>query len=291
MLLRALEDRFPEGFTLDVTSRPGHATEITRQALKAGENLIVAVGGDGTINEVVNGFFEKKKLLSRNARLGFLCIGTAKDVARNLNLPDDIPSQLDILRTNQSRKIDLGRISCHSEDGRRLERYFINDCQPGIAAKVVDRVTPALKRLGGFLAFGIGSTLTALTYRARQMSVSVNGRHWASGRFLGVTAANGRFAGGGMDFAPASRVDDGFLDLLVIKDQAVPARLLNFPKIYSGGHMNLSWVLHRTAKTIAVASPQRVGIEADGELVGFLPCVITVVPSVLSIAAPRTLQK
>ncbi|MBI2619732.1 MAG: diacylglycerol kinase family lipid kinase [Ignavibacteriales bacterium] len=290
-LLLAIEEKFPGGFVLDVTTNQGHATEITRQALNAGTNLVVAVGGDGTINEVVNGFLDKEKHVNAHARLGFLCIGTAKDVARNLNLPDNLSTQLDIVAGNLSRMIDLGKVSFHSRDGNQLDRFFINDCQPGIAAMVVRRVTPALKRLGGFLAFGIGSTLTALTYRARYMSVSADGTDWISGRFLGVTAANGRYAGGGMDFAPASRVDDGLLDLLVIKDQSVASRLINFPKIYTGKHIDLSWIEHRKAKKIRISSPEHVALEADGELIGFLPCEISVVPRFLRVAAPDDSMK
>ncbi len=284
-LLKLIEDRYPDGFTLDVTTRPGHATDITREAIRKGVDLVVAVGGDGTMNEVINGFFSKGRPIRKSARLGLLCSGTAEDVVRNLGLAKSLEEQIDATAGKRSRTIDLGKVTYRSKEGEKRERFYINDCNPGIAAKVVQRVTPAMKRLGGFLAFGIASTYTALTYRGHSMTVVLDGKKTVSGRFLGVAVANGRYAGGGMDFAPDSRVDDGLLDIVIIRDQAVPARLINFPKIYSGKHINLPWVTYLQARHIRLESSHRVAIEADGEWLGYLPCEISVMPKALRICS------
>ena len=284
-LLKLIENRFPDGFTLDVTTRPGHATEITREAIRKGVDLVVAVGGDGTMNEVINGFFAKGKLVRKSARLGLLCSGTAEDVVRNLDLPKSLKEQVDATAGKRSRSIDLGNVTFMSKEGERKERFFINDCNPGIAARVVQRVTPGLKRLGGFLAFGIASTYTALTYRGHTMTIVLDGKKTVSGRFLGVAVANGRYAGGGMDFAPNSRIDDGLLDVVIIRDQSVPARLFNFPKIYSGKHINLPWITYLQARHIRIESTQRVALEADGEWLGYLPCEVSIMPKALNICA------
>ena len=284
-LLRIVEEFFPNGFTLDVTTRAGQATEMTAKALAEGSNLIVAVGGDGTMNEVINGFFAGANPRGQKSRLGVLGIGTAGDVSRNLNLPASLRDQVSILAGKHSRAIDLGKVTFGSGAGKPVVRYFLNECQPGIAAAVVRRVTPGLKRLGGFLAFGLMSTYTAMTYRARRMVVRVDRQKPVEGRMLGVVVANGRYAGGGMDFAPASRIDDGSLDIIVIWDQHVPSRLFNFPKIYSGGHVDLPWVTVLKGKSVRVESAERVALEADGELLGFLPCDVRVVPSALRVCS------
>jgi len=283
-LLNLLERHFPGGFVLEVTSQPGHATEMTRTALQHGADLIVAVGGDGTINETLNGFFNGKKLVRRKARLGFLAGGTAKDVVRNLRLPETMESQIRNLGGGR-HSIDVGRVTYRDTSGKKTERLFINDCQAGIAASVVRMVTPGLKRLGGKVAFGIGGTLSALSYRGRQMTVELDNKETIEGRFLGVVVANGRFAGGGMDFAPRSSIDDGILDVIIIRDQPVLTRLFNFPKIYSGSHIELPWILYRKAKRVRLDSKQSVEIEADGELLGRLPCDISLIPRILPIAS------
>ncbi len=284
-LLKLIETHFPDGFTLDVTTRPGHATEITSKAISEGIDLIVSVGGDGTMNEVINGFFAKKTPRRKSSRLGLFCSGTAKDVLRNLGLPESPNGQLEAIAGKKIRSVDIGKVTFRSEKGEKKERFFLNDCNPGMAAKVVQRVSPGLKRLGGFLAFGLASTLTALTYRGRAMTITLDGNKVISGRFLTIAVSNGRYAGGGMDFAPTSRIDDGLLDVVMIADQAVPRRLLNLPKIYSGKHVHLSCVTYIQAKHVRMESNERVPLEADGEWLGYLPCEMEVLPKALNICA------
>jgi diacylglycerol kinase (ATP) len=283
-LRKLLERRFPTGFALDVTAGRGQATELTRGALVNGSELIIAVGGDGTIHEVLNGFFDRGKLVNALSRLGILCSGTARDVVRNLNLPRTIESQLESINDGL-RFVDVGYVSfCHA-GGADAERLFLNDCQAGIAADVVRRVTPVLKRLGGTLAFGVGGILSAVNFRSASMSVELDGRERFEGKFLGVVVANGRFAGGGMDFAPRSVIDDGLLDLIIIRDKKVPVRLLSFPRIYAGTHLELPWILYKRAQHIRIEAAGSVELEADGELLGFLPCEIRVLPRGLAVAA------
>lgn len=283
-ILKAFEEEFPGGFSVDVTTENGEATALTRRALSAGASLVVVVGGDGTCNEVLNGFFERRKPVRSSARLGFVTGGTGDDVARNLGLPAGLKAQL--RRLHQGRRmVDVGLVRYTGIDGTTRERLFLNDCQPGIAGRVVQRVTPALKKLGGFLAYGVASTLTALTYRGHFLTVTCDRDEPVEGQFLGVAAANGRFAGGGMDFAPHSRMDDGKLDVIMIRDQSRMSRLLNFPKIYSGSHVNLPWVISKQARNIRISSDVPVALEADGELLGYLPCEIEILPRILPIAS------
>ncbi|MEX2116140.1 MAG: diacylglycerol kinase family protein, partial [Bacteroidota bacterium] len=243
----------------------------------------VVVGGDGTCNEVLNGFFERRRPIRPSARLGFITSGTGEDVSRNLGLPAGRKAQ--IRRLHQGRTlVDVGLVTFKGSDGATQERLFLNDCQAGIGARVVRHITPALKKLGGFLAYGIASTLAALAHRGHYLKITCDRDEPIEGMFLGVAAANGRFAGGGMDFAPHSLIDDGKLDVIMIRDQRRIDRLLNFPKIYSGRHIDLSWVISRKAKKVRITSDEPVALEADGELLGYLPCEIKLLSHALPVA-------
>ncbi|MEX1137829.1 MAG: diacylglycerol kinase family protein [Bacteroidota bacterium] len=291
-ILKALEEEFPHGFSLDVTTENGQATALTRRALSNEAGLIVVVGGDGTCNEVLNGFFEHRKPIRPSARLGFISSGTGEDASRNLGLPAGLKAQIRRLHRGR-RLLDVGLVRYTASDGTTHERLFLNDCQLGIAGRVVQRVTPTLKKLGGFLAYGIASTLTALTYNGHLLTIKCDRDEPIEGQFLGVAAANGRFAGGGMDFAPHSRIDDGKLDVIMIRDQSKINRLLNFPKIYSGRHIDMPWVISKKVQKVRITSDGPVPLEADGEFLGYLPCEIRVLPRILPIASslsPRRIK-
>jgi YegS/Rv2252/BmrU family lipid kinase len=220
-------------------------------------------------------------MINPSCQLGIVCSGTAQDVARSFGMPPRPEDQIADVCGDEFRAVDLGRVSYRDHDGREAERFFINECQQGIAAVVVQRVLKHRKRMGGFLGFALAAVSTAARHREQVMTVQVDDREPINDSFLGVVAANGAYAGGGMKFAPRARVDDGLLDVVLIHKQWIPARLWNFPKIYVGKHVDLSWVSYFQARRIHVASGERVPAEADGELLGSTPCAIEVLPQIL----------
>jgi YegS/Rv2252/BmrU family lipid kinase len=282
-IIDALERRLRGAYSLYVTRHPRDATDSAKSAIEQGSKLIIAVGGDGTIQEVVNGFSLNTPSVSVVPELGIVCSGTAEDIAKSFNLPVTLHQQVEIACGTRSRRVDVGKVTFVGRDGKLIERFFVNECQQGIAAAVVQRVSPLLKRLGGFFGFGVAAVTTAVQYRSQVMTVKIDDREEITDSFLGVVVANGGFAGGGMNFAPRAAVDDGLLDIILIHGQSVPARLLNFPKIYSGRHINLPWVSYYQGKRISVSSQREVMLEADGELLGYLPCTIEAVPSALRV--------
>ena len=273
--------RLEGDYSLCVTKGPSHATSATTEAIQRGAELIVAVGGDGTVHEVVNGFFLKGEMINPSCELGIVCSGTAQDVVRSFAMPAALERQIADACGDESRAVDLGRVTYGQKDGHQADRYFINECQQGIAAVVVERVQHQHKRLGGFLGFALAAVETAARHREQLMTVQVDDRDPIRDFFLGVVTANGAFAGGGMKFAPRARVDDGLLDVVLIHKQWIPARLWNFPKIYVGKHVDLSWVSYFQARRVLVTSEERVPAEADGELLGSTPCTIEVLPHIL----------
>lgn len=284
-IIDALERRLRGAYSLYITRHPRDATDSAKTAIEQGSKLIIAVGGDGTIQEVVNGFSLNAPSTHAVPELGIVCSGTAEDIARSFNLPATLHQQVEVACGTRSRSIDIGKVSFVGRDGKLAERFFVNECQQGIAAAVVQRVSPLLKRLGGFFGFGVAAVSTAVLYRSQIMTVTIDEQAGITDSFLGVVVANGAYAGGGMNFAPRAAVDDGVLDIILIHGQSVPSRLMNFPKIYSGRHINLPWVSYYQGKRISVTSDRDVMLEADGELLGYLPCTIEAVPAALRVKA------
>lgn len=286
-ILAAVEHHFGPGFSLFVTKRPKDATSSAREACLSGIELVIAVGGDGTIQEVVNGLMEASRAGERRPYLGIINTGTGHGFAQSLGLPAGLDAQCAGIASGSVRRIDVGRASFSDGAGRPVERYFVNECQAGIGGLVVEKVQAGHKKLGGFLGFGLATLTTALSYPNRSIKYSVDDGPERSGTFIGIVAANGHAMAGGMKLAPRASVEDGELDIVFMHGQTLAERLRNFPKIYSGTHLESPKFGHLRGRSISLTSEERVSFEADGEPFGHLPCRIEVVPVALEVRTAR----
>lgn len=277
-IVRELAKRVGGDPSVFITTRPLEATFSTRSAIENGAELIIVVGGDGTVHEVLNGFASGGKLINPSCELGIVGSGTAQDVIKSFDLPGSSDNQIEVACSARKHAVDIGKVSFVDSEGRPCEQMFLNESQAGIAAVVVQRFKAHHKWLGGFLGFGLTAVTTAARHREQVMSVEIDGKHAVTDALLGAVVANGCFAGGGMNFAPRARVDDGLLDVVLIHKQRIPSRLLNFPRIYFGTHINLSWISYFQARVVKVTSVEKVPVEADGEFLGYLPCTMEVLP-------------
>ncbi len=284
-ILAALERTLGPRFSLFVTKRPKDATSSARGASLRGAGLVVAVGGDGTIQEVVNGLMEAGARSGAHPQLGIVNAGTGHGFAQSLGLQADVEGQCAAIGLGTVRRIDVGRVSYLDDDGRPAERYFVNECQAGIGGEVVKKVQTGHKKLGGFAGFGLATLTTALSYPNRSIRFSIDGAPERTGPFIGIVAANGSAMAGGMRLAPGAAVEDGWLDILFMHGQTLSERLRNFPKIYSGAHLRSPKFSCFRGLSVSLASEEPVSFEADGELIGHLPCRIEIVPSALELRA------
>ena len=282
-ILAAIERHIGRGFSLFVTKRPKDATFAAREASLRGIELVIAVGGDGTIQEVVNGLMKAARASDRRPQLGIINAGTGHGFAQSLGLPAGLDAQCAGIAGGNIRRVDVGRAAFSDGAGRRVERYFINECQAGIGGMVVEKVQSGHKKLGGFLGFGLATLTTALSYPNRSIRFSLDGGPEQSGTFIGIVAANGSAMAGGMRLAPRATVEDGELDFLFMHGQTLAERLRNFPKIYAGTHLDSPKFGYLRGRSISLASEDRVSFEADGEPFGHLPCRIEVVPAALEV--------
>jgi YegS/Rv2252/BmrU family lipid kinase len=283
---QGLQDAFP---LMEVawTSARGQATQLVRQALRDGHLDIVVVGGDGTLNEAVNGFFERGVPVSPDAVLGFVASGNKSDFVRTLGLEPGYAASLARLKKSHLRRIDVGRVSCLSLRGEPLIRYFINGASFGLTG----RILRSANRSG--LASLLGRSFATRLLLALPGWQSPHLRLMADHAFdeiAGVTmvaVANGAWFGGGLNVAPGAQLSDGKFDIVVVG--GAPRRNVprSFAAIREGIHLSDPAVrLVRAARLTAaptVETHQAVEIETDGETAGLLPATFEILPGVLNL--------
>jgi diacylglycerol kinase (ATP) len=269
------------------TGGPADASRLTRQALMEGTDLIVCVGGDGTLNEVVNGFMGEEGPIRGNALLGFIPMGTGCDIIKTVPIPRDVIRVLDLIRELRFRAIDLGLLCYRNHHGRPAHRYFHNVASFGLGGKVDERVNRTTKVFGGFISFIWATLISLLIYNKKRIQLKVNGACDQEIICWNVVVANGQYHGGGMWVAPDAAVDDGLFHITVIGDLSLPQVFLNLPKLYNGKILEVRKVFSLTGKRVEAHSDQQVLLDVDGEQPGQLPVTITMVPRALRLISPE----
>jgi YegS/Rv2252/BmrU family lipid kinase len=276
-------------FETRFTDKPGSATTLTRDALKSGAELVVAIGGDGTINEVVNGFYEGTRAIAPQASFGVLPAGTGGDFVKTLGTSRDIRTAASDLRSAQPRAIDLGRLTFVGNDGKTEVRHFINVASFGIGGLVDKYVNESSKALGGTLSFAISTLKAGLNYKNAEVRVVIDDAPAREGRIYNIAVANGRYFGGGMKIAPDAALDDGLFDVVTLGDFHFSDLLLRGLDIYTGKHVhNPKVTVHRARRVEATATNgSHVLLDVDGEAPGRLPATFEMVPGGLKVRARR----
>jgi YegS/Rv2252/BmrU family lipid kinase len=273
-----------------LTTSRGDATAVTRREITgtASVRRVVAVGGDGTLNEVVNGCFDEGGTpLAGGLTVGLIPSGTGSDVRRTLGLPTDPRAAARLLAGGTTRSIDVGRIVF--ADGS--QRLFANVADCGLGGEVVTRINRSGQKRAGLRgsAVFLGVSVTELVrFRNRDVLLTIDGVT-SRARVQQVVVANGRCFGGGMRIAPGADPADGLLDVVVVGDISRFGALLSVPRLFRGTHLGLATISSHRARSIGIAaaegeSPPR--FDVDGEQVGSAPAEITVLPQALRFAAP-----
>jgi YegS/Rv2252/BmrU family lipid kinase len=268
------------------TERPGHATDLVRQALRDGFERIVSIGGDGTHHEVVNGFFDEAGPVNREAVLAIVPIGTGSDFGRTLRLPPGAES-VPLITRGRIIRSDLGRVAYTLPDGGTSTLYFINVADFGAGGAVAERVNNSSKGFGGFWSFFWGVLSTLLHYRAPQFELQLD-NETVSGRSLSVIVANAEYYGGGIHVAPRASLEDGLLDVFVLADMSIFRALLNLRRFYVGDiYDRPKLVRPYQVRRLEIRSADRVLINLDGEQPGLLPATVEAIPQALRLVTGR----
>jgi YegS/Rv2252/BmrU family lipid kinase len=286
---RALGEAFPN-MAVAMTGKRGEATALVREALLEGHSEIIAVGGDGTINEAVNGFFDASGPIAPDAVFGFVTSGTSGDFRKSFGIAPGADAAIARLKTAAPRAVDVGRLSCITQHGEPMVRYFINIASFGMSGLIVDSVNRSriAKLFGGAFAFGFHSLMGLLRYGDRTVRIRVDGVFDEITNISTVAIANGQFFGGGMKVAPDAKPDDGYFDVVIMGGMPKRRAAADMKLIYTGEHLNNPAVrVVRGQKVVAVPVAETRGkpvlIETDGENAGRLPATFEILPRALNL--------
>lgn len=272
------------------TEHAMHAAELTRAALREGNDLVIAVGGDGTLNEVVNGFFdpprpgEPARALRPGAKLALLPRGTGGDFRRSIGLDGDLPQCAARLK-GEARPVDVGRVDYTADDGSAASRYFINVGEAGVGARVVHIANRSSKWLGGKTTFFLASLRALSGWRDLHVRAFFDDEPPEDLWITALAVANGKYFGGGMMVAPEARLDDGRFHVTIWSGFGLSDFVLKSGSMYDGSHVNLKGTRTRTARAVRLVplGPGPMEVEADGERLGRLPATFTLMPGALQL--------
>jgi YegS/Rv2252/BmrU family lipid kinase len=273
----------PEGAEIQETRAPGHATELTREALKRGAKTVIAVGGDGTINEVVNGFFEDEQPIPTDATLAVIPHGTGSDFSRTLNLPLNGTLAARIIQDGEKRLIDVMKVRYTTSEGNLKVRYAINVASFGLGGAVADRVNRSSKAMGALWTFASATLKAAVRFSGSQVTVRLDDSKTISTTITNVSVGNGQYQGAGMRVCPEAILDDGLLDITIVRHIRLHQLMRNMPMLYNGKILRHPRVESYRVRTLRAESRENVLLEIDGEALGRLPVEIAVVPGAIRV--------
>ncbi|MCK9324562.1 MAG: diacylglycerol kinase family lipid kinase [Bacteroidales bacterium] len=286
-----LIERFQSNYTVRMyeTTCPRVAESLANQAIEEGCDYLVAVGGDGTLNEVINGYLKCQDSRRDQVILGLLPYGTGNDFARGLGIRRDLDQFEALLEKSAPVKLDAGALRFRKKDGSLFVRYFDNIADLGLGADVVARVNGVHLRkkvLGGTLTFFLSVIATFVTFRHKHIKVTWDGFSW-EGPVLSLVVANGRYFGSGFGIAPEARMDDGLFEVVILGKLSIIHYLKNFANLRACRKVDHPEVFYYRTSSLKVEEEKAVSIvEADGELEGNVPLEFECLPGVLNFLVP-----
>jgi len=280
-----LKARFPS-LDHEMAESASHSTEVTRKALHDGHTLIVSIGGDGTANDVVNGFFDGGSVINPDAVFGLLSLGTGSDLRKSFGVPKSIDGALKVLEQGVDKRCDVGLVTCRCDDGEGT-RYFINIADLGLGGDLVVRVNQSSKALGGFVSFLRALVVSLLGWRGKIVRLEIDGVDYGERKVDAVFVANGAFCGGGMWIAPGSSMHDGKAAVIIANHIHTLEALVMIPKLYRGtvSTHRKSEVLD--ARTLVATSDETVLLDVDGDQFGRLPARFEILPGAIRVRVAR----
>jgi YegS/Rv2252/BmrU family lipid kinase len=277
-----LLNRYELPFIVSYTEKKLHAIELTRDGIAAGYRNIIAIGGDGTMNEVVNGVFTQTICPTQDIVLGMITVGTGNDWGKMFGIPKDYENAVKILKENKVFSHDAGVITYY-RGTEQEKRYFLNIAGLGFDALVVKR-TNAQKDKGksGKAIYFYNLLKSLISYRNIKTEVVIDGQKLINDTFT-ISLGIGRYSGGGMRQTPNAIPDDGLFDITIIKKMSKAEIIMNLKKLYDGTILTHPKIDGYKGKNIKIDSDPLIHVEADGETLGHSPVEFQIIPQSIKV--------
>ncbi|MFN0063983.1 MAG: diacylglycerol/lipid kinase family protein [Myxococcaceae bacterium] len=284
-LLALAKGEFGDRLAFGFTERPMHAATLAAKAAAQGHDTIVAVGGDGTLNEVINGVFGDNASKFPAVGVSLLPQGTGGDFARTMGIAG-LPAKgvLRQLASGRRRALDVGKLTYSAIGGGRGVRFFVNECSMGLSGRVAREVNQTTKVFGGRASFFWGALKSLARYTDVPLRIARDGDSWENVNVTTLTLANGRFFGGGIQVAPDADPFDGAFSATLWSGYGLWDLLRYQPQMYNGGHVRLSRTRVfgcQSLRAEAVKEGEQVFLDCDGEQPGILPCEVQLLRAAL----------
>ena len=265
------------------TQRKKHAIELAKQATEKGCDFMVAVGGDGTLHEVVNGMLQSNTPANEYPTIGLLPYGSANDFARTAHISNSMEELIDLIKSNTTQKIDLGKIIIKQS---QEIRYFINIAGVGLGPEVAQNLEQSSSMLGPSFNYFKHIIKGFLSYTKKEVSCTSSTWQW-KGKLLQMSVANGRYYGNAICTAPDAKLTDGQFQVTIFGDLSIWDYLKNLGNLKKGVKINHPELSYQVTKEVLLESNDYCGIEADGEYVGLVPATISVLPKAIYFLMPH----
>lgn len=271
-LKQKLTKAVPEGSTAEFypTERPHHATELTTQALNSGASYVIAVGGDGMLNEVANGYMKCTEEVRNHAAIGVYPKGTGNDFCKTIGIKADVQQLSNLLKQNSVKPVDVCHMRFLDVYRQQTERYYINIADIGIGGYASERVNKSSKILGSTLSYVKAIVLTFLDYKHKKVRVEARNFFW-EGKVLLVVMANGRYFGSGLGIAPDARPDDGKIQIVLLGNVSLMDYLKHQGQVRRAERITHPEVQYLESDFCKIEPIEECTIDMDGEFVGYGP--------------------
>jgi YegS/Rv2252/BmrU family lipid kinase len=264
------------------TISKGHAIALSHEAIESGYRKIIAVGGDGTLNEIVNGAFKQEICQPTEITLGLIPVGTGNDWGRMFGIPLNYEGAVKIIKDGKTMLHDIGKVSFHNGT-EKGERYFINIAGLGFESVVVKRTNIQKDRgKSGKAIYFYNLLMSLLTYKNTKAEIVIDGKK-SEADIFSLNVGNGRYCGGGMRQTPFAVPDDGLLDVTIINGMGKLEIIMNLNILYNGKILNHHKVDGHRCRSIKITSDSLLYCEADGESLGHTPAEFSLIPSSINI--------
>jgi len=282
-----IAEMFP-GAPLEMTSTAEEASRLTRHHIEKGCECIAAMGGDGTINSVLQGFFadDKGTPVRKGAALAVIPIGTGGDFRKTLGIEPDPLAAMSLLTGTDTKPCDAGIVEYTDFDGKKQKKYFLNITSFGLGGLVDKYVQESAKKLGGTMTFFLSTVKAFRKYRNAEIEVSIDGKDTRRLRALLVAVANGRFFGSGMQIAPRADIGDGVFEIVILGDLHLKDFIRYGSKLYGGKTISHPEVIYASGRKITITpqgDKETMYMDMDGEPFGTIPASVEMIPSALHI--------